>query len=127
MAYDECGSWTQPCAHSTIELATNQLDYWVGERAVPRDRTVLGIPFYGYVWDSQGGASINYATILQRRPDAWQTDWITDGSVTYSYNGEQTIRDKTALGARYGGVMVWEVAADASGIRSLLRVLNEAM
>ncbi len=126
MAYDECGSWTEPCAHSTLELATDNLQFWTQTRGVPAPRTVLGVPFYGYSWGPSGSTVLPYAEIISRYPNAWQADWIDDGVNQVSYNGEATITSKVALGSQYGGVMIWELGGDTWGERSLLRVVSDA-
>lgn len=133
MAYDECGSWTDACPHSTMELATNQIAFWVNSRGVPVDKMVLGLPFYGYSWGAGGAEVVSYDSILAQFPDAWQTDWIDDGTTQWSYNGKATIAAKVELGKQHGGVMIWDLASDdlqmaqnQLGEHSLLRVVNDS-
>jgi chitinase len=126
MAYDECGSWTQACPHSSMDLAQSQIAFWVESRGVPASKMILGVPFYGYQWNASGGETVAYSTILSMYPDAWQTDWIDDGGTKLSYNGEATIKSKVALSQQYGGVMIWDLASDAAGDRSLLKAVNDS-
>ena len=50
MSYDHTGPWRpeKPGPHSTFEHATAALEYFGTERKIPRDKMVLGVPFYGY-------------------------------------------------------------------------------
>jgi len=131
MAYDACGSWTAPCEHSTLDLATRQIAFWVDTRGVPADRMVLGVPFYARSWGPDAHEIIPYKDVLVMFPDAWDKDWIDDGSSQFSYNGKATIAAKVALGAQYGGVMIWDIQSDEIiiqdlGEHSLLRVVNDS-
>jgi GH18 family chitinase len=127
MAYDACGSWTQACPHSTMQLAQDQIAFWVNNRGVPADRMVLGVPFYGYSWGASGATIVPYSEILEVNENAWQMDWFEEGTTSFSYNGEATISTKVDLGLQHGGVMIWDLGSDASGDRSLLRVVNDSM
>jgi chitinase len=132
MAYDACGSWTDPCPHSSLELATSQIAFWVQSRGVPADKMVLGVPFYARYWGPTDADIVPYGEMLQRFPDAWQTDWIDDGTNQYSYNGKATIAAKVGLGAQHGGLMIWDLPSDQLatdrqlGEHSLLRVVNDS-
>jgi chitinase len=127
MAYDACGSWTDPCDHSTLALAEDNLAFWVGTRGMPANKTTLGVPFYGRSWgDPSAPDTIGYSDIITRYPDAWQKDWIEDGAYRLSYNGEATIRAKVELARQHGGIMIWELGNDALGQRSLLRVIDDS-
>jgi chitinase len=129
MSYDNAGTWTGPGEHSTVEQAESAIAFY-RSRGVDPERIVLGVPFYGYCWGACGGNSdrryILYRDILDAHPDAWQRDWIQSGGATYSYNGIDTIRTKTALGRDLGGMMIWELAGDidSGDSHSLLRAIS---
>ena len=50
MSYDRTGSWRpeKPGPHSTYAHAVEDLDYFGIERKIPKEKIVLGVPFYGY-------------------------------------------------------------------------------
>jgi GH18 family chitinase len=50
MSYDHTGPWRpqKPGPHSTYQDAVAALDYFGTTRKIPRDKMVLGVPFYGY-------------------------------------------------------------------------------
>jgi chitinase len=128
MSYDNAGTWTGPGEHSTLEQAQSAIDFYRA-RGVDPERIVLGVPFYGYCWGTCGGTDrryMLYSDILDAHPDAWQHDWIQSGGATYSYNGVDTIREKTALGRDLGGIMIWELAGDidSDDPHSLLRTIS---
>jgi chitinase len=128
MSYDQCGGWTDACPHSSYQGALDDLDYYANVKQVPKDRIVLGVPFYGYCW----GAScpddyVLYKDILIANDSAWQSDTFQADGATWWYNGDATLQQKAELSKAYGGVMIWELSGDASGERSLLKVLNDAL
>jgi len=49
MAYDGAGPWNPkaPGQHSSFDFARKNTEYWLG-RGLPREKAVLGLPFYGY-------------------------------------------------------------------------------
>lgn len=127
MAYDACGWSDVPCEHSSLERVDEELAYWTRERGVPRDKLVLGVPFYGWCWGcGTQQTAMTYAQILSDYPEAATTDLITDGERTISFNGPTTIAQKAELAEEYGGIMIWELGQDASGDDSLFRVIAAA-
>ncbi|HSC87151.1 MAG TPA: glycosyl hydrolase family 18 protein [Polyangiaceae bacterium] len=124
MAYDYC-SWTdEACDQAGLEKTQDDLAYWTETRSLPTDKTVLGVPFYGWCWgcaDKQ--TAMTYASILAQYPQAETEDWIEDGAITISLNSRATIATKTEWGRDYGGIMIWELGQDASGTDSLMSVV----
>src|SRR3546814_6282579 len=59
MSYDAIGpSWGEAGAeHSSYAMAARDLDLWLA-RGVPRERLVLGVPFFGYGF---GGEKANWS------------------------------------------------------------------
>ena len=109
--------------HSTYEMAVSSLNYWNG-LGLPRDKTNLGIPFYGSDarWDQ-----MDYDDLVSRDGNAPYKDEGGQESVAgYYYNSVSTVMDKTALAAeRAGGVMIWALNFDVSGAGSLLSAIHE--
>jgi chitinase len=125
MAYDAKGSWNPnaPGQHSSVEFAKAATDYWLG-RGVPREKAILGVPFYGYGFgkDFRDGG-LKYSDILARYPEANQQDQVGE---TIWHNGQPTIREKAkfVVGEGLGGVMIWSLDNDVKGEKSLLEALH---
>ncbi|SES99311.1 glycosyl hydrolase family 18 protein [Stigmatella erecta] len=111
MAYDG----GQP--HSTYTYAVQSLDYWLG-RGLPKEKAVLGVPFYGRSPSTYEG----YKSLVARDSQAPYKDNVGD----VYYNGIATIQSKTTLGMqRGGGVMIWDISDDATGSASLLTAIYQ--
>lgn len=99
MAYDNYSA----ANHSTYEFAKQCLDYWQNKRNLPKEKTVLGVPFYGYK------PYMSYRLIVEQYPEAPDTDNVG----TYFYNGKNTIYRKTKMAKeRCSGTMIWEISQD---------------
>lgn len=127
MAYDATGPWNPENAgqHSSYDFALESLAYWTN-RGLPKQKAVLGIPFYGYGFGEDFNEGISFAQLIAKYPGAADRD--ISGNTIY-YNGVATIKQKTehVLNEGYGGIMIWQLAHDASGEQSLLRVIDEAL
>lgn len=93
MAYDATGPWcpAEPGQHSSFDFAKESLDYWT-KRGLPKDKAILGVPFYGYGFGADRNEGIGY---------------VVDGEL--------------------GGVMIWQLAHDASGPHSLLLAIDQVI
>src|SRR5204862_6399672 len=122
MAYDHC-DFNSPCEHSTMGAAQQDLDAFANQ-GVPRDKLVLGVPFYGYCWGSCPQVptlpAIGFSDILKSYPDAWNQDWLQEGGATISYNGVATMSQRANLAKGHGGILIWAVAQDSTADHSLL-------
>ncbi|HET7839171.1 MAG TPA: glycosyl hydrolase family 18 protein [Rectinemataceae bacterium] len=122
MAYDD--GYKQPGVHhSSYAYAEAAMRYWIVERGLPITKAVLGLPFYGR--SLVNGHAVTYRSILSEDDDAA----AKDVSGEYGYNGFDTIRSKTLdlAYANGGGVMIWQIAQDARGDRSLLNAIFDAV
>ncbi|MEP7110637.1 MAG: glycosyl hydrolase family 18 protein [Ferruginibacter sp.] len=132
MSYDRTGPWRpdKPGPHSTYDHAVEDLEYFGTTRSIPKERMVLGVPFYGYGFGPELTSpiiSMNYAQILTDFPRAEFFDEfiMPDGKILY-YNGINTIKKKTDLAKKQAsGIMIWELQGDAGGAQSLLQAINE--
>jgi GH18 family chitinase len=131
MSYDAIGpSWGSAGAeHSTLENAQRDLALW-REQGVPKERLVLGVPFYGYGF---GGFQANwtYGDIVSAYGrGAERFDLIGKACAGCSYitfNSPATIRNKAALATRQAaGIMVWEIAQDTES-GTLLQAINNGL
>ncbi|MEO6218867.1 MAG: glycosyl hydrolase family 18 protein [Ginsengibacter sp.] len=132
MSYDHTGPWApgKPGPHSTYDQAVKDLDYFGTVRKIPKEKMVLGVPFYGYGFGptlTSPPISLNYGQIMDQFPEAGFTDSIVmpAGAIMY-YNGIGTIKKKTALAKeKASGIMIWQVLGDAPGDKSLLKAIND--
>lgn len=126
MAYDLTGHWApdKPGPHAPYLLAVSALEYW-GDQGLPKEKLVLGLPFYGWDFSSTRVRSMNFAEIVARNPAFAHRDQM--GKVYY--NGLTTIEAKTELAMeKAGGVMIWEIGRDAVGTPySLLSAVAKAV
>lgn len=128
MAYDGTGPWApqNPGQHSSMELAREKVCYWL-ERGLPKDKAILGVPFYGYGFGAAfRDHDYSYREIVARFPGADQLDQAGD---TIWYNGLPTIRAKAAYAREQGlgGVMIWSLDYDVAGPGSLLDAIHKAL
>lgn len=128
MAYDGTGPWApdRPGQHSSMELAKDAVAYWA-LRGLPKSKTVLGVPFYGYGFGKDAkGDEWSYAKILAAYPGAEAKDQVGE---TIWYNGIPTIRAKAKyiLDEGLAGVMIWSLDSDALGDKSLLAALDRVL
>lgn len=131
MSYDAIGpSWGQPGdEHATLAQAERDVALWLA-RGVPRERLVLGVPFYGYGFGSYGARHDFRGLFAQHGDIALAQDVIGKacaGCDYITFNSQATIRRKAELAAaRAGGVMVWEMTQDTEDQR-LGRTIAEAL
>ncbi len=134
MAYDFSGPWSSPGPHSSYPQAIGSgndatatgLAYWTNFRGWPKDKILLGVPFYGRDFDNNGGAGITYASILAQYPNAASSDRVAN----IYYNGLPTITDKTqyVVDNNFPGVMIWEIGQDTKDpATSLLHAIDRVM
>jgi hypothetical protein len=114
MAYDD-----NPPDHSTYNTAVRCMNYWLG-RGLPKEKAILGVPFYGR---RDWSGDFSFATLLNMGADPYADRYTNIG-----YNGITTIKNKTTLAKNVGGgVMIWEIAQDATGANSLLSAIHEVV
>jgi len=133
MVYDRTGPWRpdMPGQHSSYENAVEDLEYFGKERNIPAGRMVLGVPFYGYGFGpelSSRAKSMNYRQIVSEFKGSEKVDeWSMGDGYTMYYNGIPTIVKKTDLAReKASGIMIWQLAGDAKGSKSLLKAINRA-
>src|SRR5690606_24818224 len=98
MSYDHTGPWTpeKPGPHSTYEHAVADLDYFLNERHIPKEKMVLGVGFYGYGFGPELNSpakTMIFRDIQAQFPGSELLDEhkLSDGATLY-YNGIPTIK-----------------------------------
>lgn len=108
--------------HSAYEFAVACSEYWIGNRHMPPEKVVLGMPFYS----RPGWAS--YEEIMEQSPESADQDHAYYNGLDAWYNGTKTIAAKTQYALEHlGGVMIWEVSQDTSGSDSLQQVIGDTI
>lgn len=127
MAYDATGPWspTKVINHSSMDFALENLAYWSG-RGVSKDKIVLGVPFYGYKFTTNGVSAFTWDQYLTQFPGSIEDDQAgTENTAEgiWFCNGRKTMKDKVLLGNTYGGIMIWELGQDTYDQTSLMQVV----
>lgn len=121
MCYDYSGPWTTPGPIAPITWVDQVIAFAV--TVIPKDKVVLGIPFYGYDWPSDGKeVSYTGAMALASQYGAtvqWDTasnspyfNYVVNG-VSHSvwFENAQSLTPKLAVTQKYGirGVCAWRL------------------
>jgi len=116
MAYDGDGQ-----NHSSYEYAVQALDFWSG-RGLPKEKMVLGVPFYGRPSEA------TYRELVENDPQAARMDSSNYLGMMVYYNGIPTIQAKTQLALQRGsGIMIWELSQDTMDGTSLLNAIFQTI
>ncbi len=123
MAYDN----DMDTMHATYQYAKDCIGFFSVLRKIPKEKLLLGVPFYGRGYDVKGkldwNSYISYKDLLKLDPGAG----ATDSSNGYGYNGVETLLEKCDLARDCAGMMIWEISQDASGDASLLKLMRESL
>src|SRR5690606_16761165 len=93
MAYDNNLKYNT--SHSTYTMANNSLNYWLGNRNLPAQKAVLGVPSYGRT--AKTCKAVFYKDLLKKWAKADQDEWDN-----VHYNGLSTIARKAKLARQRG-------------------------
>jgi len=127
MAYDATGPWRKdrPGQHASYDFAVECLAYWAS-RGLPKSKTVLGVPFYGYGFGNDFNEGMSFSKIINVYPEGDKRDVVGD---SIYYNGVSTIVRKAELvrKEKLGGIMIWQIAQDTVGSKSLLMNIHRTL
>jgi len=133
MSYDRTGPWSpgRPGHHAPYQMAVDDLHYWNYIRAIPKEKLVLGVPFYGYGFGAVNApvVSMDYKTIHSLYPNEYASDTLLlPEHITMYYNSAATIQKKTLLAKqKASGIMIWQLLGDAAGDASLLKAIYDVV
>lgn len=131
MAYDQHWQTSGPGPISGLDWVKKQLDYMVTE--APKDKLVLGLPFYGRIWtNGQNGGGIWYKDILKAAQDnkanieyhqIYRVPFTkytkADGSIKEIwFEDARSLQEKICLVNTYGlkGVAAWRLGQEDTSI-----------
>jgi len=124
MAYDDD---EDEHSHSKYEYSVKCLSYFAEQKQIPKEKLILGVPFYGRGYTADGeldwDSYISFADAVSKGSEYYYAD-VCDG---IAYNGAVTMAKKAELAKDYGGIMIWELTKDAKGEYSLLKVINDTL
>lgn len=132
MSYDVIGeTWGRPGdEHASYADAEAHMNLW-RQKGVPKEKLVLGVPFYGRGFGDYAEGYKGFRDLLARHGDAvYEKDVLGErcaGCGYVTYNGLPTLRRKARLAVSKGaGIMVWEISQDTDDHR-LIRAMNTEM
>jgi GH18 family chitinase len=112
--------------HGTMEQFEKGLAYW-SERGLPKEKIVMGMPFYSHVKDSPV-EGVSFAKLVQADPAAAQVDEFDYYGMTEVYNGIPTVQAKTRIAMeKASGVMFWALDHDTQGKFSLVNAIYQTV
>lgn len=124
MAYDNDADES---SHADMEFAETSLQYFNIQRGIPKEKLVLGVPFYGRGYTADGALDwnsyVSFSELIAADTGNYNADLYRD----IAYNGAPTMREKCELAKTHGGIMIWELTLDAAGEYSLLAVIKEEL
>jgi|GEM_PF-962207 len=134
MAYDNHWSTSAAGPIAPLDWLEQILGYAV--KTLPMKKVMVGLPWYGYDWNAQQGASVTYADAMTRAQNAGvAVGRDANGEATFTY-GTRTVffqdaasyqRKVETIVARYpgiGGFAHWRVGAEDPAIWNVVSQLH---
>ncbi len=125
MAYDN-DTWGEK-SHSSYEFAVDCLNYFHTNKTIPKEKLVLGVPFYGRGYSSNGALDWNSYQSFEDIVAIDVGNFNSDSYNGIAYTGADTMVKKCQLAKEYGGIMIWELTLDAKGEYSLLSLIGNQL
>ncbi len=121
MAYDFPNTAVYNVNHSSLANAEDCMEGW-NTQGMDYDEMLLGVPFYGR--NSGRTGEIEYNNLTGNAA----TNYSSDQSGTWYYNGKTTLEAKIDLAVEKGalGILIWDIGQDrAEGDYSLLDAIDD--
>ena len=134
MAYDQYGTGgNKEGTTAGYNWVENNINKFIGQEAVAKEKIILGIPLYTRLWKEDGGKItskvVNIKDVESTLPSDIQKKWdeelkqnyveYTDGSATYKMwiEDEKSITEKIGLAKKYdlAGIAFWEKDREYDG------------
>lgn len=134
MAYDQYGTGgNKEGTTAGYNWVENNVNKFIGQEAVAKEKIILGIPLYTRLWKEDGGKItskvVNIKDVESTLPSDIQKKWdeelkqnyveYTDGSATYKMwiEDEKSIAEKIGLAKKYdlAGIAFWEKDREYDG------------
>jgi len=148
MEYDIHGSWSSVAGHNApLMIGTDpntdpdaysivqSIQYLAGTRGIPKNKIVLGLPFYGKSFGTStlystysGEADLAYSDIMNMiKGGAWTYSWDAGSNAPYYTSSSPakliTLDDSVSITLKcqfvktqgLAGVMIWEITQDVIG------------
>ena len=126
MQYDGPGyDSTEKLNHAPYKMSVASLDIWLGTKALPRIKAIVGIPLYG---ENDLGSSKGYRDIEATAGVDVNLNLATIAGIDYGFNGIALVKQKAQLAKdRANGIMFWEFSHDSNNSRSLIKAANDQL
>jgi chitinase len=125
---------TEPLNHASYKMTVASMDVWLGTKALPKTKAIMGLPLYG---EDKTGAAKAYRDIASVAGVDINTNLAsittTSGSIStttdWGFNGIAEIKRKTQLAKERGnGIMFWELWQDSpDDTKSLIKAANDQL
>lgn len=117
-----CYDLTTDPNHSPIWYSNTSINYWKNFRNVPAEKLVLGMPLYARPSWQQ------YRFLVDMDRENAYKDYADTEPLKSTYNGLNTLREKTMLSLRKaGGVMLFDVNEDTYDETSVISMIDETL
>lgn len=104
--------------HSSLYLAKKCIKYWCVDRKVPKEKVLIGIPFYSRP------SEMYYCEIVKESPISAYLNFYKKES----YNGIELVAEKIKFAKQYcGGVIIWAINYDTTDDYSLLTTIKKSL
>lgn len=131
MAYDYHWSTSAPGPITPLSWLDQVATY--AESAIPANKIMMGLPFYGYDWSGTNGTDVGYAQAMQTAQSNGATiTYDANGEATYTYSGRTVyFQDATSYQKKIdllkqkhpgiGGFTAWAAGQEDPNIWTIIR------